>query len=284
MVGMRFASIVFPDPGGPIIRMLWPPAQAIFEGALGGLLAANVFEIHMELLRLAQQLPGIDLHARDAVAGIDVMNHVEQRFDGVDLNALHHGGFASVDFGHDQPLHSWFDGPRSQSAKRPARRAPSVERKLAHKQRVGYLLLIQTAVSAQNAERHGQVEARTFLANVGRRQVDGDLGRRNVVAAIFQRRAHPVAAFADGRVRQADRVKVVFVHFDAGNIHFHFNDVGVNAVDGGTQGFIEHREYLWAHEGDSEDGRSFTTSYAQQQSKRCDGRHPFTVMERDGTL
>jgi hypothetical protein len=23
MLGMRFASIVFPDPGGPIIRMLW---------------------------------------------------------------------------------------------------------------------------------------------------------------------------------------------------------------------------------------------------------------------
>ena len=28
MVGIRLASMVLPEPGGPIIRMLWPPAQA----------------------------------------------------------------------------------------------------------------------------------------------------------------------------------------------------------------------------------------------------------------
>src|SRR5260370_42697752 len=68
-----------------------------------------------------------------------------------------------------------------------------------------------------------------------------DLGGRNVVAAIFQCRADPVAAFADGSIGQADSVKVVFCHFDAGDIHFHFDDVGVNAVNGSTQSFIEHR-------------------------------------------
>ena len=29
ILGNAFESIVFPDPGGPIIRMLWPPAAAI---------------------------------------------------------------------------------------------------------------------------------------------------------------------------------------------------------------------------------------------------------------
>jgi len=29
IVGIRFANIVFPDPGGPIIMILWPPAAAI---------------------------------------------------------------------------------------------------------------------------------------------------------------------------------------------------------------------------------------------------------------
>jgi len=49
-----------------------------FEGALGGLLPTNVFEIHMELLRLAEQLIGVDLQAGNAVAGIDVTNDFEQ--------------------------------------------------------------------------------------------------------------------------------------------------------------------------------------------------------------
>jgi hypothetical protein len=78
MVGMRFASIVFPDPGGPIIRMFVTSGASNFEGALGGLLPANVFEIHMELLRLAKQLIGVDLQAGNAVAGIDVTNDFEQ--------------------------------------------------------------------------------------------------------------------------------------------------------------------------------------------------------------
>src|SRR5256885_6833943 len=31
IVGSRFASIVLPEPGGPISRMLWPPAAARSE-------------------------------------------------------------------------------------------------------------------------------------------------------------------------------------------------------------------------------------------------------------
>src|ERR1019366_1076738 len=76
-----------------------------FEGALGGLLAANVFEIDREVLRLAEQLIGVDLQAGNAVAGIDEMNDVEQGLDGVNLNPTDHGSFASVDFGHDQAFH-----------------------------------------------------------------------------------------------------------------------------------------------------------------------------------
>ncbi len=108
---------------------------------------------------------------------------------------------------------------------------------------------------AEDAERHGQVEAGPLLANVGRRQVDGDLGGWNIVAAVLQRRADPVAAFADRGIGQADGVKVVFLHFDAGDIHFHFDDVGVNTVNRGAQRLIEHREHQWAHEGDNQEGR-----------------------------
>src|ERR1019366_7787656 len=49
-----------------------------FKGPLGGLLAANVFEIHREVLRLAEQLIGVDLQAGDAVAGVNEMNDFQQ--------------------------------------------------------------------------------------------------------------------------------------------------------------------------------------------------------------
>ena len=83
-------------------------------------------------------------------------------------------------------------------------------------------------------------------------QIDGNMGGRNIVRAVLQRRANPVAAFAAHG--QAHSVKVVFLHFDAGDPHF--DDVGVNAVNGGTQGLIEHREHQWG----SENGRFLLTS------------------------
>jgi hypothetical protein len=39
-------------------------------------------------------------------------------------------------------------------------------------------------------------------------------------------------------------MKVVYRHFDARDIHFHFDDVGVNAVNGSTQGLIKHRDTI----------------------------------------
>jgi hypothetical protein len=35
-------------------------------------------------------------------------------------------------------------------------------------------------------------------------------------------------------------MKMVFLQLYAGNIHFNFNNVGVYAIDGCTQGLIEH--------------------------------------------
>jgi hypothetical protein len=48
----------------------------------------------------------------------------------------------------------------------------------------------------------------SFLMSRGG-EVDGDVGRRNVIAAIFQRGAIGVAALADGGVGQTGGVEVV---------------------------------------------------------------------------
>jgi hypothetical protein len=98
----------------------------------------------------------------------------------------------------------------------------------------------QASIGADDAQRHRKVESRAFFLYVGRRKVDRDVRRRNVVAAVLQRGAHAITAFAHGGVGQADSMKVVLVALDAGAVHFHLNNVGVDAVDGRAEGFVEH--------------------------------------------
>jgi len=70
--------------------------------------------------------------------------------------------------------------------------------------------------------------------------MDGDVRGRDVVAAVLERGADAVAAFADSCVGQADGVKVVLVALDAGAVDFDLNNVGIDAVDGGAESFVEH--------------------------------------------
>ena len=51
MLGSRRASIVLPEPGGPIISTLWPPAAAIEQRALRELVAGDVGEVGARLGR-----------------------------------------------------------------------------------------------------------------------------------------------------------------------------------------------------------------------------------------
>ncbi len=116
----------------------------------------------------------------------------------------------------------------------------AVEREFADEEAVGHFFLGEAAVGSDDAEGHGQIESGAFFLDVGGGEVDGDVGGRNVVAAVLERGADAVAAFADGGVGQADGVEVVLIALDAGAVDFDLNDVGVDAVDGGAESFIEH--------------------------------------------
>ena len=48
-----------------------------FEGALGGVLSANVFEIDGIVLRLAEKRVTVDLKRQDAVAGVHEADDIE---------------------------------------------------------------------------------------------------------------------------------------------------------------------------------------------------------------
>ena len=68
---------------------------------------------------------------------------------------------------------------------------------------------LERAVSAEDADGHGQVEAGAFFLDVGGSEVDGDVGGREVEAGVADGGADAVAGFAHGGVGKADGVEVI---------------------------------------------------------------------------
>ena len=62
----------------------------------------------------------------------------------------------------------------------------------------------------------------------------------NQVAGVLDGGAYAVAAFAHGRIGQADGVKVVLIGDHAAVIDFYIDEVGVDAIDGRAEGFEKH--------------------------------------------
>src|SRR5712692_11992187 len=209
-----------------------------FEGALGGLLATHILEVHHEVLQLAQKGVAVYFERQNTVARVDETDHIEQRPHRVHRDPAHHGGLSGVQFRHNHAgdlLAPRLDG-NGQCPSDDAHAA--VQRQFSNEEAVGNLLFVQSPVGTQDSERHGQVEARALLANVCRSEVNGDLSGRDVVAAVFQRRAYAVTALAHGRVGQADGVEVIFGSLDAGNINLNLNDAGIDAIHRRAQSLI----------------------------------------------
>src|SRR5262249_48175457 len=90
-----------------------------FHGTLSGLLAANVFEVDGIVLAVFKHRVAVHFDGSDAVAGVHEVNDVDQRADGVDVEAGDHGGFAGVDLGDNQAgqlLAAGFDSDRKSAA------------------------------------------------------------------------------------------------------------------------------------------------------------------------
>ena len=83
---------------------------------------------------------------------------------------------------------------------------------------------------AQNAERHRQIETRAFLANIGRRKIDGDGLVGITESGIEQRGLDALAAFAHRRIRHADGDEIarvsagIHIHLDVDQVRFDSKD------------------------------------------------------------
>ena len=159
------------------------------------------------------------------------MNHVEQRAHGVDVQAPDHGRFFGVGFRDDHAGNlssAGFDG-NGEGATDAAHTA--VEREFSDEKAIRHFFFGEASVGSDDAESHRQVESGAFFLDVGGCEIDGDVRGRDVVAAVFQRGADAVAAFAHSCVRQADGVEVVLIALDARAVDFYLNNIGIDAVN-----------------------------------------------------
>ena len=183
----------------------------------------------------------VNADGRKGFRRIDEVGGLRKRLHGKDADAFDDGSFAGIRFRHDYI----FDAAVARGqccGKRAANRAhASIKGKLAEKNIVIQNFAEKCALAAEQPERNGKIERRAFLAHVRRRQIHGD-GKmpRKIEAAILERGARAFAAFLHGNVRQTDDIEIA--RLAGADVHFDFDEVGVDAIHSGAECLKEHRE------------------------------------------
>lgn len=157
------------------------------------------------------------------------------------MNAFDNGGLASIRFRHHHVFDSAF-ARRQGSGKRAAHRAhASIERQFTEKHILVENFTEERPLATEQPERDRKIERRAFLAHVGGRQIyrDGKVSRK-IEAAIFQRGLGAFAALLHGDVRETDHIEIA--RLAGADVDLDFDQVGVNAINGGAECFKEHRE------------------------------------------
>ena len=210
-----------------------------FERALRRHLPAHVAQVHGVLAGFRQHLRRVHRNGLKRFRRVDQIDGLRQRFHREHFNAFDHGRFARIRFRHHHVLDAAF--ARSQRRRERAAHRPhaAIERKFAQKNMRVEHLSEERTLAADQAQRHRQIERRSFLAYVGGREIYGDrLIRRKIEAAISERGLNSLAAFFHRDVRQADDVEISLVARP--DVHLDFDEIGINAEDCGAKCFEEH--------------------------------------------
>ncbi len=199
--GSRRASIVFPVPGGPAKRRLWPPGGGDLEGAASPLLAAHVGEIEQRLLR--RRVPvALDVRLGLALAaqiGGGLGEMVERHRLDAGERRLGRGARRAEDPGQAGPARRLRKGNRTTD-----RPQPPVERKLADGGVLGKPVARDLPGGGEDRERDREIEARALLAQAGGREVDGDPALRPLELRRGDSAAHALLRLLAGAVGEPD--------------------------------------------------------------------------------
>jgi len=107
-----------------------------------------------------QKRIAIGFQRKDSVAGVYKVNYIQQRAHGVDIDSANHGSFASVGLGKPPAFEILRARASSAMGQRAANATHSaVESQFADEQAVFNGLLREPAISANNAQRHRQIES-----------------------------------------------------------------------------------------------------------------------------
>ena len=229
MPGSRRAIIVLPAPGGPTSSMLWPPAAAISSARRASDLPAHVGEV-----RARGRLPARGDGRRRATAATSGGRSARRRPRRASRTGDHRRAAR-----RPPPRARWRRAagsrrrPRAAPRPRPAaRRASAGCRRRATARRAARTSSTSrrstTPVAARTPSAIGRSNDDARLADVGRRQVDGDAVRRELEPGVADRAAHAVAALAHARVGQADHRERRQAERD---VHLDVHGAGVDAED-----------------------------------------------------
>ncbi len=113
----------------------------------------------------------------------------------------------------------------------------AIQRQLADEAEFLERRAIQLFADRDHAERDRQIEARSFLLNVGRREIDRRSSARPEITAVADRRRDAVAALLHGGVGQPndDDVRIA-----SGAVDLDFDFIGIDAIDRGGINLCQH--------------------------------------------
>ena len=206
MPGRRRASMVLPAPGGPDMRTLWAPATATSRARFTcswPMMSAKSASAAGDLPRSAVRSAGGAAAPPPAASCATASASVRAGYTSRPSTSAASAAFAAgrMQPAHPAPPQALGEGQRAGHGPQRAVQAELADRgqRPAAVAAVGGL-----AGGHQKGQGDGQVERGALLAQVGRRQVDGDAPRRELVGGVDDRRAHALAALLDGGVGQAD--------------------------------------------------------------------------------
>src|SRR5213594_3627917 len=201
MVGSRRASIVFPDPGGPIIRMLCPPAAATSSARLACACPFTSAKSTSSFARSANSA------ARSTCASGSVprpsrKSASSERFAAPSTRTpettpasgrLSRGSTSASSPAARRERH------RQRAAHRPDR---PLKPQLTEHRHPPQPLRRDLFRGGEDPDRDRQVEGAAVLADVGRGEVHGDALQGERIARVRERGVHPLATLLHGSLRQ----------------------------------------------------------------------------------
>lgn len=209
-----------------------------FDRAFGVELSADIAKIFMSLMRLGCDGRNVVANGIDGSCTVDELDDFGQCADRVDRHTFNDGSFPRIAKRYEQVRNFAIPGQHGDGQDAFHRTELSVQRKFANHQIVGYILLRQQAVAAQNADSHRKVEGRAFFLHIGWAKVDYDTLVRSSKAVVTDCREDSIPGFAHSSIRQTnDHDLPISASRD---VHFDIDEVRFDAINSSTASFEKH--------------------------------------------